>query len=33
MKFTIAYDPVTRIEGHLKIELTIDKVAGVQQVV
>jgi len=33
MKFTIAYDPVTRIEGHLKIELTIDKVAGAQQVV
>jgi hydrogenase large subunit len=33
MKFTIAYDPVTRIEGHLKIELTIDKVAGTQQVV
>jgi len=33
MKFTIAYDPVTRIEGHLKIEVTIDKVAGVQQVV
>ncbi|MBN2270378.1 MAG: nickel-dependent hydrogenase large subunit [Sedimentisphaerales bacterium] len=33
MKFTIAYDPVTRIEGHLKIELTIDKVAGNQQIV
>ncbi len=33
MKFTIAYDPVTRIEGHLKIELTIDKVGGTQQVV
>ena len=33
MKFTIAYDQVTRIEGHLKIELTIDKVAGVQQLV
>jgi hydrogenase large subunit len=33
MKFTIAYDPVTRIEGHLKIELTIDKVSGTQQVV
>ncbi|MHC4478492.1 MAG: nickel-dependent hydrogenase large subunit [Planctomycetota bacterium] len=33
MKFTIAYDPVTRIEGHLKIEITIDKVNGVEQVV
>ena len=25
-------DPVTRIEGHLKIEVTIDSVAGRQQV-
>ena len=33
MKLKIAYDPVTRIEGHLKIEITIDKVNGVQQVV
>jgi hydrogenase large subunit len=33
MKYKIAYDPVTRIEGHLKIDITIDKVNGVQQVV
>ena len=26
-------DPVTRIEGHMKIDVTIDAVAGVQQVV
>ena len=26
-------DPVTRLEGHLKIQVTIDKVNGVQQVV
>ena len=25
-------DPVTRIEGHMKIEVTIDRVAGQQQV-
>ena len=29
MKFTMAYDPVTRIEGHLKIEADLDKVNGV----
>ncbi len=33
MRFTVAYDPVTRIEGHLKIEIDIDTVNGVQQVV
>lgn len=33
MKFTIAYDPVTRIEGHLKIEVDLDKVNGSLQVV
>ncbi|MEW6599889.1 MAG: nickel-dependent hydrogenase large subunit [Nitrospirota bacterium] len=26
-------DPVTRIEGHMKVEVTIDSVGGVQQVV
>ncbi len=26
-------DPVTRIEGHLKIEVTVDTVGGIQQVV
>ena len=26
-------DPVTRIEGHLKVEVTIDDVGGVQQVI
>lgn len=26
-------DPVSRLEGHLKIEVTVDSVAGVQQVV
>ena len=26
-------DPVTRLEGHLKIEVTIDTVRGAQQVV
>jgi len=30
---TAAIDPVTRIEGHLKIEVKIDTVGGVQQVV
>jgi hydrogenase large subunit len=30
---TAAIDPVTRIEGHLKIEVKIDTVRGVQQVV
>jgi len=33
MRYTLSYDPVTRIEGHLKIALEIDTVAGVQQVV
>ena len=26
-------DPVTRLEGHLKIEVTIDTIGGVQKVV
>src|SRR5512136_309304 len=26
-------DPVTRLEGHLKIEVTVDAVNGIQQVV
>lgn len=30
---TASFDPVTRIEGHLKVDVTIDKVNGVQQVV
>jgi hydrogenase large subunit len=30
---TIKIDPVTRIEGHLAIEVTIDTVQGVQQVI
>lgn len=30
---TITIDPVTRLEGHLKIEVTVDTVGGVQQVV
>ena len=33
MKITAAFDPITRIEGHLKIEVEIDTVNGVQQVV
>jgi len=33
MATTITIDPVTRIEGHLKIEVTIDTVGGLQQVV
>jgi len=33
MRITAAFDPVTRIEGHLNIEVEIDKVNGVQQVV
>jgi len=33
MKITAAFDPVTRIEGHLNIEITIDTVNGIQQVV
>ncbi|MCX7008269.1 MAG: nickel-dependent hydrogenase large subunit, partial [Kiritimatiellaeota bacterium] len=27
-----AIDPVTRIEGHLKVDVTVDTVGGVQQV-
>ena len=27
-----AMDPVTRIEGHLKVEIEVDTVGGVQQV-
>jgi hypothetical protein len=26
-------DPVTRLEGHLKIEVSVDRVKGIQQVV
>ena len=33
MSTTITIDPVSRIEGHLKIEVTIDAVDGLQQVV
>lgn len=32
MPTTLKIDPVTRIEGHLKIEVTIDTIGGVQQV-
>ena len=33
MPTTITLDPVTRIEGHLKIQVTVDSVNGVQQVI
>lgn len=33
MATTITIDPVTRIEGHLAIEVTVDQVGGVQQAV
>lgn len=33
MATNITLDPVTRLEGHLKIEVTVDTVNGVQQVV
>ncbi|HML74350.1 MAG TPA: nickel-dependent hydrogenase large subunit [Anaerohalosphaeraceae bacterium] len=33
MRITAAFDPVTRIEGHLNITISIDRVNGVQQVV
>jgi hydrogenase large subunit len=33
MATTITIDPLTRIEGHLEIEVTVDTVRGVQQVV
>lgn len=31
--FNVAIDPVTRLEGHLKVDVAIDKVNGEQQVV
>ena len=33
MAFTITIDPISRIEGHLKIEVTVDTVDGKLQVV
>jgi len=33
MPTTVKIDPVTRIEGHLAVEVTVDTVGGVQQVV
>ena len=33
MRTTLSYDPVTRIEGHLRIEIETDTVGGVPQVV
>ncbi|MDF7826553.1 nickel-dependent hydrogenase large subunit [Pontiellaceae bacterium B12227] len=33
MRITASIDPVTRIEGHLKVDVEIDTVDGVQQVV
>ena len=33
MATTITIDPVTRIEGHLEVEVTVDTVKGAQQVV
>ena len=30
---TAAIDPVTRIEGHMKVDVKVDTVQGVQQVV
>lgn len=33
MEFTMSFDPVTRIEGHMRIEIKVDRVSGVQQVV
>src|SRR5512136_593678 len=33
MRYTLSYDLVTRIEGHLRIEIETDTVAGVPQVV
>jgi hydrogenase large subunit len=33
MQIMAAIDPVTRVEGHLKVEITVDSVNGVQQVV
>jgi hydrogenase large subunit len=33
MATTIKIDPVTRIEGHLKIEVTVETINGIQQVI
>ncbi len=33
MKVTASFDPVTRIEGHLEVEVEFDTVNGIQQVV
>ena len=33
MKITASFDPVTRIEGHLKVGVEFDTVNGFQQVV
>jgi hydrogenase large subunit len=33
MSTTITVDPVTRIEGHLKVEVTVDTVGGVQKII
>jgi len=33
MEILAAIDPVTRVEGHLKVEIKVDTVSGVQQVV
>jgi len=33
MQIIAAIDPVTRVEGHLKVEITVDTVAGVQKIV
>ena len=33
MKTITVMDPVTRIEGHMKVEITTDTVGGVNQVV
>ena len=33
MATKITIDPVTRLEGHLKIDVTVDYVNGVQQVI
>ena len=33
MPTVLSIDPVTRLEGHLKIEVTVDYVKGIQQVV
>jgi hydrogenase large subunit len=33
MATTIKIDPVTRIEGHMKVEVTVETVGGIQQVI